>query len=56
MSWPLSHNPQFFNLGKEQSLEVELLDAAQTWKNLPEWLKKSNWDIMSVKKEMWHLP
>jgi hypothetical protein len=43
-------------MGKEQNVEVELLDAAQTWKNLSEWLKKSKWDIISVKKIIWHVP
>jgi hypothetical protein len=34
-------------MGKEQNLEVELLDATQDWKNLSVWLKKSKWDIVS---------
>jgi hypothetical protein len=37
-------------MGKDQSLEVELLDVAQAWKNLLVWLKKFKWNIVSVKK------
>jgi hypothetical protein len=44
------------NMGKEQNLEVEFLDAAQAWNNLPAWLEKSKWDIGSVKKMLWHVP
>ncbi len=44
-------------MGKEKKLEVELLDAAQAWReNLLMWLKKSKWDIVSVKKMIWHVP
>ncbi|CAK9860774.1 unnamed protein product [Sphagnum jensenii] len=32
-------------MGKEQNLEVEVLDATQDRKNLSVWLKKSKWDI-----------
>jgi hypothetical protein len=53
----LSHVHPFCNMGKEKNLEVELLDAAQAWKkNLPTRLKKSKWDIVSVKKMVWHVP
>jgi hypothetical protein len=53
----LTHFPPFCNMGKEKKLEVELLDAAQAWReNLLMWLKKSKWDIVSVKKMIWHVP
>jgi hypothetical protein len=44
-------------MGKEKNLEVKLLDVAQAWKKLPQGsLKKTKWDIQSVKQMVWHVP
>jgi hypothetical protein len=55
MNWPLSHVLEVCSMGKEQNLGVESLHA-QAWKTLPTWLEKFKWDIVSVKKMVWHVP
>jgi hypothetical protein len=46
---------RFVAWAKTKNLGVELLDA-QAWKTLPTWLEKFKWDIVSVKKMVWHVP